>query len=75
MLGTMYRQANAGAISPALPLAIQMLAMKLHSRRLNNPTSEILDGLCGQAWNVTVLELGLPIENDEATSFTLRYTV
>jgi hypothetical protein len=72
MLGTMYRQANAGAIPPALPLAIRMLAMKLHSRRLNSPTSEILDGLCDQAWNV---ELSLPIENNEATSSTLRYTL
>jgi hypothetical protein len=37
--------------------------------------SEILEGLCGQAWDAAVSELGLPIVNDDTTSSTLCYTL
>jgi SET domain len=75
MLGTLYRQAHAGAIPPALPLAIRMWAMQLQSRRCNNSECEILNGLCGQAANAPVLELGLPLENNVMSSSAVRYTL
>ena len=55
-------------VQPAVLLAVRMFVSHLHGCRTcgnNNPSTNLLAGLCGEASNVRALELGLSIREDD----------
>lgn len=67
--------ADAVVVQPAIPLAIRMFATLLHQYRTVGAKESLLDGLCGEASDVTALELGVlsvDVENNRADCYSLE---
>lgn len=65
---------DPGEVQPAVLLAVRMFATLLHHYRTSGPKATLFDGLCGDASDVTALELGIAIR-DSKSNGSVHYSL